>query len=214
MAFIKQELDEAEDAIESTNYEQYSRFIDVNEFVNFLLVQELSYNTDAYRYSLKLYKSPRSNGLYKVVPWDFDYSYGNHRDDDLSCHDRWQYQLPRTYTDTLEYPVFWWRQLMNDTVFEQIVKKQYLYMREHEYSEENINSVIDSLQNLLTRGQAIDRNTRAWNSYEDCRGFSRKGESFVEEVDYLKQWITHRLYYMDMALTGRSLEKSAKNKIE
>lgn len=207
-AFIKQELGEAEDAIETADYKQYSKYIDVEEFVNYLLAQEMAYNADAYRWSLKLYKSPRTNGLYKLVLWDFDYSYGNHSDADRSCYDQWMYQLPRTYTDTLEYPVFWWRQLMKDSVFMDKAKEQYLLMREHDYSEQNITAIIDSLQNLLTCGQAIDRNTKAWNTYDAIRGFSRKGESFDEEVDYLKHWISRRLYFMDTVLLGRPLKQN------
>lgn len=211
MAFIKKELDKAEDAIETADYKQYSKFIDVEEFVNYLLAYEIAYNVDAYRWSLKLYKSPRTKELFKLALWDFDYSYGNHNDADRSCYDQWMYQSPRTYTDTLEYPVFWWRKLMNDTVFDRKVKEQYLYMREHEYSEENITTVIDSLQKLLTCGQAIDRNTLAWNTYDTTRAFSRKGESFDEEVEYLKSWIQGRLYFMDMVLLGKPFDNNRVN---
>lgn len=214
MAFVKREFDETEAAIESTDYKQYSKYIDVEEFVNYLLVQEMAYNWDAYRWSLKLYKSPRTNGLFKLALWDFDYSYANHTDADVSCYDQWMYQLPCTLADTVDYPVFWWRQLMTDSVFVQKVKEHYLYMREHDYSEENITAIIDSLQNMLTCGQAINRNTKVWNIYDTIRGFSRKGESFDEEVDYLKHWISCRLCFMDMALLGRPLTNSKERFME
>lgn len=203
MEFVRRELDEAESAIETADYEQYSKFIDVEEFVNYLLVEEIAYNADAYRWSLKLYKSPKTDGLFRLVLWDFDYSYGNYYKPEYVRYDKWQYQLPFTYTDSLEYPVFWWHQLMKDSVFADQVKVQYLYMREHDYSEQHITAVIDSLQNMLTCGQAINRNTLAWNTYEDTRKFSRRGESFKEEVDYLKHWILSRLYFMDMVLLGK-----------
>lgn len=90
-------------------------------------------------------------------------------------------------------------------MFANKVKEQYLLMREHEYSEQNITAVIDSLQNMLTRGQAIDRNTLAWKTYEDYRRYSRKGESFKEEVDFLRHWIQCRLNFMDSVLLGKPL---------
>ena len=205
MEFIKRELAEAEAAIETVDYEQYSKYIDVEEFVNYLLAEEFAYNADSYRLSLKLYKSPHTDGLFKLVLWDCDYTYGNHSDPERVCYDKWQYQLPYTYSDTLQYPVFWWNQLMKDSVFANKVREQYLFMREHEYSEQNITAVIDSLQNMLTCGQAIDRNTLAWNTYEDYRKYSRKGESFKEEVDFLRHWIQCRLNFMDSVLLGKPL---------
>lgn len=208
MDFIKRELAEAENAIESANYEQYSKCIDVEEFVNYLLVEEIAYNADAYRMSLKVYKSPQTDGLFKLALWDCDYTYGNYSDSNYVRYDMWQYQLPYAYSDTLQYPVFWWNQLMKDSVFANKVKEQYLLMREHEYSEQNITAVIDSLQNMLTRGQAIDRNTLAWNTYEDYRKYSRKGESFKEEVDFLRHWIDCRLNFMDVILLGKPLSNN------
>jgi len=57
----------------------YPSVIDVNSFIDFMIMQELGRTVDGYRSSSFLYKDKNSKGgLLKAGPmWDFNLSYGN-----------------------------------------------------------------------------------------------------------------------------------------
>ena len=79
-------------------------------------------------------------------------------------------------------------------------------MRQHEYSRSKIDAALDSLQDMLTCAGAIERNTKARNTFSGKKAYSRKGGSFEEGNQYLRQRIYKRLDFMDMELKGKSMD--------
>ena len=72
-----------EDAVFSPSYSntsgiRYTEYIDINSFTDFLLINELSKNSDGYKLSSYLYKDKDSKGGKLVAGpiWDFDQTYG------------------------------------------------------------------------------------------------------------------------------------------
>jgi hypothetical protein len=91
---------------------------------------------------------------------------------------------------------FWWNKLMVDQSFVSKLKKRWSLLRKNELSNQRITFVIDSLTNVIA--EAKDRNYQRWpimgvkiwpNYYV--------GYSYTSEVDWMKNWISDRLTYLD-----------------
>ena len=197
---IENEFAAAEDAIASGDFTRYSKFIDVDNFVHYFLINEFASNSDSYRMSFKIYK-PKGEERYLLAPWDFDYAYGN-ASRDRSFINTWWYEGRFTYKLSEEYPIFWFYTLMKDSVFRSRVQEQWGELRENAYSTANIEHKIDSLNYVLTVNGAINRNTEAWETYSVHRKEARRGLSYNEEIAFLKAWIRARLAFMDRELLG------------
>ena len=101
----------------------YLKYINSDSFVNFILVNEITKNVDAYRLSTYLYKNrddidPR---IYACPVWDFNLGFGNANYYDGWKTDEWQLEYLTDYTTNQsgEYFLtpFWWRKLFDDTKF-------------------------------------------------------------------------------------------------
>ena len=199
---IQTDLDQMEDAISRGQYTEYSKFIDVQSFVNYQLVQEFSNNRDAYIYSHKLYKPLGNTEPFKMALWDFDIAYGN-----SPSRNGWYTDINRYQADCEEkrQEPFWWNKLMQDTTYCQIVKSRWQQFRNEEYSNANIEHKIDSLHTLLTQCHAIERNQKAWNITK--KAWLTQPITFEESIRFLKIWIIARLDYMDAELLGTSRDE-------
>ena len=184
-----------EDAINSGLYSEYSKRINVLSFASYQLVQEFTNNPDGYVASQKMYKSP-GNNTYSMTIWGFDTGYGN------ITHDGWSANTMRykSKSEQGERP-FWWETLAKDTVYYKIMTNRWAQFREESFDAANIENKIDSLQQLLTVHHAADRNSQAWNTSNESNLLSMP-HPFDKSVDYLRNWITCRLDYLDSELLG------------
>lgn len=65
------------DCIIGENGEDYTRYVDVSSWVDFIIVQEISKNIDGnFKTSCYMYKEKDDDHLYMTAPWDFDFAYG------------------------------------------------------------------------------------------------------------------------------------------
>ncbi len=57
----------------------FRKYMDINSFIDFQVINELGNNVDGYRYSTFFYKQKDSDGgkLFAGPQWDFDLCYGN-----------------------------------------------------------------------------------------------------------------------------------------
>ena len=171
----------------------YHDFLNDSSFIDFMIINELAKNVDGYRLSSYLYKG--KNDRINCGPiWDFNLTYGN-----ADYYNGWsaygfQYDA-NLGNDSWQNP-FWWNKLMVDQSFVSNLKKRWTLLRKNELSDQRITFVIDSLTNVIA--EAKDRNYQRWpilgvkiwpNYYV--------GYSYVSEVDWMKNWITDRLTYLD-----------------
>ncbi|MFC0876363.1 CotH kinase family protein [Saccharicrinis sp. FJH2] len=174
----------------------YRPFIDVTSYIDFYLINELGRNVDGYRLSTYFYKDKESkNGRLTMGPlWDFNLAFGNadyYQGGNISG---WVSDGVSEW-DGLAIP-FWWDRLREDPWFEAQLKKRWNELRRSAYSNESILSYIDSCTVLLqdaqqrnfTRFDVLD--IYIWPNYYI-------GHSYTNEVDFLKNWITERLVWMD-----------------
>jgi len=176
----------------------YSKFIDVESFIDFIILQEISRNVDAYGLSTYVYKDKESinNKLTAGPIWDFNHGFGN-----CDYYKAWEtdgWNISYTYDD-MDQRAFWWLKLWDDDNFKSMVKDRYNELRLSVLSTNNINSKIDGY--VSTLGNSVNRNFTKWPIlgkyiWPNYEVFS----TYKEEVEYLKSWINSRLIWMDSEL--------------
>lgn len=186
----------------------YSQYIDVTSFIDYMLATEVSMNIDGYRLSTNMYKYSKTRaqneGLdsrWKMSLWDFNIAWGNADYYDGEKTNRWQYAFnTRVSWDDNQVP-FYWHRLVKDPTFMEQAKQRWAAYRQGNYSDERIMATIDSLANMLTTEGAVNRNQQAWGIIgRQVWPNYYVGKTYQDEINYLKNWITNRLAFMDQYL--------------
>lgn len=185
--------------------DSYSNLIDVGSFVDFFILNELSKNVDSYRLSTFLYKDKDSNDeKLKAGPiWDYNIGFGNCYYQDASLEGGWHIDY-ETYNSTfllIDYwqVPFWWKKLFADPDFKVKIASRWQKLRANEFSTSHFFSIIDSLTILL--GESQQRNFTKWpvlGQYIWPNVYI--GQTYSDEINYLKNWILNRLNWMDAEL--------------
>ncbi len=191
-----------EDALKSSQFahpeEGYAKYIDVNSFIDFYLMQELTYNVDGYRLSTFLYKKRDSDGgkIHMGPIWDFNLGFGNANYCSAGV-EGWVTDFNKICgTDYWLIP-FWWNRLFQDPDFGEKVAARWIALRATSLQKTKIMSHIDSVTTLLNT-EAQQRNFTAWkvlNKYIWPNSYI--GVTYQDEVNYLKQWVSGRLDWLD-----------------
>ena len=173
----------------------YPSIMNVESFVDFILLQELAKNVDAYRLSTYIYKDKESidNRLTAGPVWDFNHGFGNCDYGETWEVDNWLLEYNPEGGDQM---AFWWELLWEDLAFQHKAAVRYTELRQTIFSEEHIYSIIDSIADYL--GPAVDRNFARWpllGNYIWPNYYVF--DTYEEEIDYLKSWTAQRLAWMD-----------------
>jgi len=205
-AYIQNWITEFEDVLSSGNFadpnEGYSKYINVETFIDHLLLNELSRNVDAYRLSTYMYKTKDSDTklgqLYMGPVWDYNLAFGNADYCDGSDIEGWAYDFNDVCPDDFYQVHFWWKRLMDDPIFEEELREKWMKLRNGKFSNANVNAWIDGFEEQLSGPQA--RNFQRWpvlGIYVWPNNFI--GNTYQEEVDYLRGWLMDRMAWMDQA---------------
>lgn len=201
-AYIKSFIDTFETIMKSASYNDsatgYIPLIDTTSFAHHVLVSELSRNLDAYRLSTFLYKRRNSKGgkLYAGPLWDYDLAYGMPDYCNASSYQGWEIE---TSSDCGWKNPFWWTKLFRDVKFHNLLVRHWQKHRQTVLSYAHIEHVIDSVALLLKDPQA--RNFQRWpvlGTYVWPNAYI--GNTYEEEITYMKNWIKNRLQWMDQNL--------------
>jgi len=177
----------------------YRKYMDLNSFVDFQIINELVNNVDGYRYSTFFYKEKDSDGgkLFAGPLWDFDLCYGNvNYDDQCLATDKWLYTR---YGTNGNWSMHWWWRLMEDPDYNHAFVARWKTLRAGPFSTDSIMADLD--EHVENIGEAVNRNFARWpilGQWVWPNFFV--GTTYQEEVDYLKTWITNRLTWMDGTL--------------
>lgn len=198
----------------------YTSYIDMDSFINYLLAVEVTKNPDGYRGSTYLHKD--RDGPLKMGPmWDYNEAFG------MCCGypiDGWQREgesmagvaggtaispngfrflicedAERCQADPTDGVSFWYRTMWKDPVFRNATSARWKELREGAWSDENIEDLVASARDQLDQG-AVKRN---YDTYADVllEGVSVDGETFwKDETAKLEEWLMERLAWMDEAL--------------
>jgi len=183
----------------------YPSVIDWESFVDFFIMQELTKNVDGYRLSSFLHKDKDSDdGRLVAGPiWDFNLGFGN-----ADYYNGWEAQgwqveadLP---IDDFSIP-YWWCVIWSDQSFRWSVQQRWNSLRNNSLSNSSVNSLIDSLQSHI--GVAAERNFERWPTLGEYVWPNHYiGQTYQDEIDYLRNWITTRMEWIDNELLSTQTE--------
>ncbi|MFH1198094.1 MAG: CotH kinase family protein [bacterium] len=213
--YIKGFIDQFEEVMASESYNDpfngYYDIIDFDAFADYYLVNEFSKNVDAYRLSTYLHKDRDSGDpKLKLGPvWDFNHSFGNCDYDEAYNTTGWEVMY-RNWSDYLT--PFWFRNLFTDPVFYNNFIRRWNEVKNTLFNLTTINAFIDEKANYLS--DAADRNFEKWpvlGTYVWPNYFV--GNSYEEEIEYFKSWISDRWNWMNSFLpsTFASVEWTTHN---
>lgn len=167
----------------------YAAFLDVDAFIDQHWLIEMSKNIDGFRYSAFLYKD-RGGKLVTGPAWDWNLSFGNANYYDASDPSGW-------YTEQLrDSEICWFRRLSEDPEFMQRTIDRWGELRRSVFSSTRILARVDEIAAQLNEAQG--RNFSRWpvlgrrvhpNDYV--------GDTYEDEVKWMKQWIQKRLAWID-----------------
>lgn len=180
----------------------YAKYIDVNSFIDFQIMNELSNNVDGYRYSTYFYKNKDSKGGKLVAGplWDFNLGYGNVDYSAMNlATDQWLYP---NYGAGDWLPMHWWARLMEDPAYQEALFQRWTELRSGPFSKDNIMNYIDEMTTHL--GESIDRNFEKWPIIGEYiwPNFDYDNTSYDDEIYFLKRWLIYRIDWMDNNITS------------
>ena len=197
-AYIQKDISEFEQVLHGKNFSDkrigYQAYIDMDNWVDYFIINEFAMNYDAGNLSTYLYKE--LDGKLQLAVWDFNNGFDN-------------YQWFRTETDVLHtVENSWFQRLWQDENFRDRVCERYRQLRETTLADEHIAEKIASYQEEL--GEAVDRNFKVWGySFKENllagtskEGTSRNIRSYEEAMKQLTDTIRERLAYLDKELGG------------
>ena len=169
----------------------YSKYIDVDSFVDWYLINEISKNNDAIFFS-SVYMNYVQGGKLKMGPiWDFDIAFGNINYNNNE-------KIDGFYVKNAP----WIERLFQDKFFVEKVKSRYNYF----YS--NKNTIIDKSNYYSEQlAQARFNNENTWNVlgkyvWPNNVTFNSSWSSspFKEEQNYLNSWISDRMDWLNVEI--------------
>ena len=202
-SYIQNYMNSFETMMSSSNYNTptgYRSWIDVPSFIDYMLMQEVTRNIDAYRLSAFMYKEKDSDGgkLYAGPIWDFNLGFGNEDFCDDGKHTSWAFNYNQVCGSP--FPVFWNR-LTHETQFRDDFHCRWNELRSTVLNIDTIHHFIDSMVLELTdarlrnfeRWDVID--TKIWPNFF-------VGQTYEDEIIFLKDWIELRLNWLDNNMIG------------
>jgi hypothetical protein len=210
-AWLKDYLNRFESALYGPSFRDkasgYRGFIDPGSFIDHHLLVEVTKNVDGFRFSTFYYKD--RNGLLQMGPaWDWNLSFGNADGKQGYMPDHWLWpQL-----DDQQYS--WFRRLFEDPDFAQQYVDRWSELRANVFATSNFLAKIDRLLESLNEAQ--QRNFAKWEILgRDINPNYFVGNSYQEEVDWMKGWITNRLSWIDAQfLAAPRMVASGSGKVE
>ena len=199
-SYIKKFLTDTENSINGSSFTDpatgFRKYLDVRSFVDFQIIQELVNNVDGYRFSMFFYKDKDSRGgkLHAGPLWDFDLCYGNEDYTDFNLATNiWLYSK---FEDKYGGRMHWWARLMEDPGYRGVFVARWKELRKGAFHTDSIMMYLDDTIESL--GEAIDRNFARWpilGQYVWPNYYI--GETYTDEVEFLKEWIMERVNWID-----------------
>lgn len=195
-AFMESVIQSAEDALYSETYTDaengYAKYLDVDSFIDWYLVNELAKNNDACWFSsVYLYYDPSDGKLHMGPDWDFDIGLGNIYYN--GCDKSEGFWIKDSG---------WHNRLFTDPAFVAKVKSRWnevkgkVQMAVTAEIQSKANAIAASAELNFKRWQILG--TYVW---PNAAGYDKRN-TYQSEVDYLVNWTNNRYEWLDSAING------------
>lgn len=181
----------------------YRNFIDVESFIDYFIVNEISRNNDGFKKSRYFHKD--RNGKIVAGPvWDFDWAWKNINECFIfkaTDGSGWAYKV-NDCNPGIKSPG-WMERLFTDNTFKNETNCRYFDARTTTLSDESIYGMVDSLAAVVQNAQ--ERHFRRWQILGKNVGAPEIGNqplTYHGEVEKLKEWIATRLNWLDRNMPG------------
>jgi hypothetical protein len=169
--------------------EGYAKYLDVDSFIDYFWLVELTKNVDGFRYSAFLHK-PRGGKITMGPAWDWNLSFGNADYYDGNETSGWYYENLR------DNEISWIYRLRQDPDYMQRSIDRWAELRRDVLSTEKILARVDALRAQLQESQ--ERNFRRWPVLgRPIHPNYYVGPTFDAEINWMKLWIKDRLAWID-----------------
>ena len=180
----------------------FRAYADEGSFIDYMLLNEISKNVDGYRISTFLYKERFSEGGQLVAGplWDFNLGWGNANYCQGGNTTGWEINFNSVCGGALVNP-FWWSRMLQDSVYANRVNCRWLELRATILDSTVLMNYIDSMAVALSL--PAQRTYTKWpilGTYVWPNNFI--GQTYLEEMNYLKTWTSSRLVWMDNNMFG------------
>lgn len=208
-AYIKSYVDSFERALNATWFANpdsgYKKFVDLQSFVDYFILNETCKNVDAYRISTFLYKQKITKGGKLVVgpAWDYNIAFRNADYCQGDLFTGWQYKFNNICGTAGDNNVpFWWAKMLQDPAYTSLLKCRWQALRAATLHTDTLLNMIDSIAAVLD--EAKDRHffvlpilgVQTWANPAPIPA------DFAGEISSMKAWITSRLTWLDANMPG------------
>lgn len=189
--YITNYVNEFENTLFGANYANpttgYAAYINIDSFVDWFLINEITKNVDAQWFSSIYFHVIPGEKINMGPIWDFDLSFGN-----------------VDYADS-QYAQGWWvrnnswiDRLLEDPMFVQQVKTRFAYFKA---KQPHLLNQIDEYAQYLQYAQA--ENDAKWQTLgEYVWPNPVVYDTYQQEVNHLKTWFNNRMTWLDNAIQG------------
>jgi hypothetical protein len=193
-AWLTEYVQQFHDALHETPIGDYEAYIDVPSFVDYLIINELTRNVDAYVRSAYYHKD-RDGKLMAGPLWDYNFSLAVGGRNSLDPTGGWQFQGTRNVNN-------WYPKLTSDPAFMERVRARWFELRQGLLSDAAIGRRLDALAAPLAN--AVLRDYAKW----PAAGMIQSG-GFVQgptdptwegQLQALRDFLMGRLAWMDEQL--------------
>lgn len=205
-SYIEEYLRDFEARLASDDFDDpvlgYAPVADVETFVNYLIVNEVTRNVDAYRISTFLHKD-RDGGLgggrLRMGPvWDYNLALANADYCSGSAVRGWAFNFSSVCPEDGFYVPFWYPRLFQSAVFREALHTRYTGLRtDGPLSDRALFGLFDSLAAALPP-PAVERNFARWpglGTYTWPNSFVP--DSHAEAVAHARDFLARRLGWLD-----------------
>ena len=201
-AYVKQLFNDFEASLYSEHLADpekgYQAYIDVDSFIDYYIVQELTKNIDGNLFKSAFVTKERGKKLEMYHLWDFDLTLGNcgyHHSSIGSGPENFWIRDVDSYSQPGDN---WFNRMMKDPAFVQRLKDRWNKLKP---SFETIPAFIDEQAKILEKAQKS--NFEVWN-INDSIGWVMMPSlgSYEKEVEYLRKFYTARLNWLHAAINA------------
>ena len=169
--------------------EGYAAYLDVDTFIDFHWLIEVSKNVDGFRYSSFLTKE-RDGKLKPGPPWDWNRAFGNANYYGGNQSKGWYWGVLRPNE------ISWHHRLREDPAYVRRSAARWLELRKGVLDPKNISKLIDQIAADLDEAQK--RNFERWPILgQHVASNAYVGDTYRDEVRWLKKWIEDRVAWID-----------------